>query len=70
MAIGYKYNSKGTLYFAAPEGAATTLEGGAYETKWPDEHRNVLTRAVPRPALPSRYCYYLTNKLTAAEPCS
>jgi len=55
MAIGYKYNSKGTLYFLAPEGAATTLQGNPYVTKWPDEDLNVLSREVPRPALPARY---------------
>ena len=55
MFVAYKYNGKDTLYFVAPEGAATTAAGVPYMTKWPDEHRNVLSRAVPRPALPSRY---------------
>ena len=62
MCVGYKYNSKGTLFFVAPEGAATTAEGEPYMTKWPDEWRNVLIRAVPRPALPSRY-FILFNKV-------
>ena len=55
MALGYKYNSKGTLYFIAPEGAATTAEGEPYQTKWPDEFRNVLTRDVFRTAFAARY---------------
>ena len=55
IAVGYKYNSKGTLYFLAPEGAATTLAGTPYITKWPDEDLNVQYREVPRPALPARY---------------
>lgn len=55
MALGYKYNSKKTLFFCGPEGAAPTTEGVPYESKWPDEHRNVQTRLVPRPAFPARF---------------
>ena len=62
MCVGYKYNSKGTLYFVAPEGSATTAVGEPYMTKWPDEFHNVLTREVSRPAPPSRY-FIMFNKV-------
>ena len=55
MAVAYNYNSKKTLFFVAPEGAGTTLEGVPYTTKWPDDHRNVQSRDVPRPCICSRY---------------
>jgi hypothetical protein len=56
-----KYNNKGTLYFCAPVGAATTAEGAPYMTKWPGAFGNQLTRAVARPAVASRY-FLLFNK--------
>lgn len=55
IAVGYKYNSKKTLFFLAPEGAAGTVDGEPYVTKWPDEHGNVMTRNVLRLVLASRY---------------
>ena len=55
IAIGYKYNSKKTLFFLAPEGAGGTIDGEPYVTKWPDEHGNVMTRNVLRLVLASRY---------------
>jgi hypothetical protein len=55
IAIGYKYNSKKTLFFLAPEGAGATTEGEFYVTKWPDEHGNIMTRNVMRLVLASRY---------------
>jgi hypothetical protein len=62
LAIGYKFNSKKTLFFCAPKGAgATTDEGEPYVTKWPDEKGNVLHRNVLRLVLVARY--YLHSNL-------
>jgi hypothetical protein len=62
LAIGYKFNSKKTLFFCAPKGAgATTDDGEPYVTKWPDENGNVLHRNVLRLVLISRY--YLHSNL-------
>ncbi len=62
IAVGYKYNSKKTLFFLAPEGAGGTVDGEPYVTKWPDEHGNVMTRNVLRNLLVSRY-FILFNKV-------
>jgi hypothetical protein len=55
IALAYNFNSKKTLFFAFAEGCAPTTAGEPYITKWPDEDGNVLSRAVERPAAPSRY---------------
>jgi hypothetical protein len=55
IALGYKFNSKKTLFFSFAEGCATTTPGEPYVTQWPDELGNVLTREVDRPAAPARY---------------
>ncbi len=55
IAIGYKYNSKKTLFFLAPEGAGATVDGEPYVTKWPDVDGNIMTRNVMRLVLASRY---------------
>lgn len=64
IAIGYKYNSKKTLFFLAPEGAGATTDGEPYVTKWPDEHGNIMTRNVVRLVLASRYflCFNKVDK--------
>ena len=64
IAIGYKYNSKKTLFFLAPEGAGATTYGEPYVTKWPDEHCNIMTRNVVRLVLVSRYflCFNKVDK--------
>ncbi len=55
IAIGSKYNSSKTSFHLLSEGAAPTTEGEPYVSQWADEHRNVLTRDVFRPAAVSRY---------------
>ena len=64
IAIGYKYNSKKTLFFLAPEGAGGTGDGEFYVTKWPDSDGNILTRNVVRLVLASRYflCFNKVDK--------
>lgn len=64
IAIGYKYNSKKTLFFLAPEGAGATTDGEPYVPKWPDEHGNIMTRNVVRLVLASRYflCFNKVDK--------
>lgn len=62
LAIAYKYNSKKTLYFCAPEGAGATIDGEPYITKWPDEHGNVQCRNFLRLVLCSRD-FGLPNKV-------
>ncbi len=62
LAIAYKYNSKKTLFFCAPEGAGATIDGEPYITNWPDEHGNVQCRNVLRSVLCSRY-FGLSNKV-------
>ena len=62
IAIGYKYNSKKSLFFLAPEGAGATGEGEPYVTKWPDSDGNILTRNVVRLVLASRY-FLCLNKV-------
>jgi len=48
LAIGYKFNSKNTLCFCAPERAGETVEGAPYHIRWPDEFGNLRTRNVLR----------------------
>lgn len=52
IAIGYKYNSKKSLFFLCAGG---TGDGEYYVTKWPDSDGNILTRNVVRLVLASRY---------------
>lgn len=62
IALAARYTCKSTCFFCALEGAALTTEGQPYVTKYPDTHRNVEERAVPRPALAARY-FGLFNKV-------
>ena len=55
VAIGYKYNKRKVLLFVATKGAALTLDGEPYIQRWADEHGNVLSRPIPRPAVLSGY---------------
>ncbi len=41
IAIGYRYNSKNTLFFVMSPGAGSTSPGIPYEMKFPTEHENV-----------------------------
>ena len=54
-ASGYKYNKRKVLLFVATKGAALTLDGEPYIQRWADEHGNVLSRPIPRPAVLSGY---------------
>ena len=62
LAIAYKYNSKKTLFFCAPEGAGATIDGEPYVTRWPDQHGNLQSRNVLRLVLCSRY-FGMSNKV-------
>ena len=55
VAIGYKYNRRKVLFFIATSGVADIKNGDPYVQRWADEHGNLCTRDVPRPALISRY---------------
>ena len=55
LAIGYKYNKRKVLFFVATVGSGATTEGTPYIQRWADEHGNVLTRNIPRPAIVSTY---------------
>ena len=66
IAVGYKYNSKKTLFFVASKGSAPTTAGEPYVTKFIDELRNVQERDVSRPALCSRY-FMNFNKVDVSD---
>ena len=51
MAVGYKYNRRKVLCFVATIGAGVTVDGEPYLQRWADEHGNVVTREIPRPAI-------------------
>lgn len=53
--MAVKYNSTKTCFFILPEGAAPTTRGHPYFTRFTDGNRNVMTRAVDRPVVASRY---------------
>ena len=55
LAIGYKYNKRKVLFFVATPGSGATTEGEPYVQRWADEHGNLLTRHIPRPAIVSTY---------------
>jgi len=55
VAIGYKYNRRKVLFFISTSGVANILNGEPYVQRWADDHGNLCTRNVPRPALISRY---------------
>ena len=55
LAVAVKYNSTKTCFFILPEGAAPTTRGLPYFTRFTDGNRNVMTRAVDRPVVASRY---------------
>lgn len=55
IAIGYRYNSKKTLFFAMTSNAGTTEPGRPYEMKYTDPFGNVKTRLVSRPAVLSDF---------------
>jgi len=55
VAIGYKYNRRKVHFFIAPSGVADIKNGDPCVQRWADDHGNLCTRNVPRPALISRY---------------
>lgn len=55
VAVGYKYNRRKVLFFVSTAGVADITDGEPYVQRWADEHMNLCTREVPRPALISRY---------------
>ena len=55
VAVGYKYNRRKVLFFVATAGVADITDGEPYIQRWADEHMNLYTREVARPALISRY---------------
>ncbi len=55
IAIGYRYNSKKTLFFVMSPGAGSTRPGTPYEMKFPTEHENVGVRMVDRPDAISKF---------------
>ena len=55
VAVGYKYNSRTVLCFAATENAGSTLPGSLYKAKYTDKYNNVKIRKVERPAILSMY---------------
>ncbi len=68
LAIGYKYNTKTTLFFVGTQGAGSTYDGCPYQMKFPDKHGNICVREVPRPAVISEYfeqsnCVDIHNQL-------
>ena len=54
-AIGYRYNSRKVLSFAAAAGKGITTLGIIYLSKYPDQFSNVPIRPVARPLLISKF---------------
>ena len=61
LAIGYKYNTKSTLFFVCTGGAGSTAPGQPYEMKWSDDHGNIHVRNVQRPAVLSKFFKYING---------
>ena len=61
LAIGYKYNTKTTLFFVCTERAGSTSPGEPYEMKWSDDHGNIHVRNVQRPAVLSKFFKYING---------
>jgi hypothetical protein len=59
IAIGYRYNSKKTLFFVMSTGAGSTRPGTPYEMKYPTEHENVGIHMVDCPDVISKFFYIL-----------
>ncbi len=55
IAVGYRYSTRKTLFFAMSPGAGSTRPGDPYEMKYPTEHDNVGVRFVSRPDVISKY---------------
>ena len=55
IAIGYRYNSKKTLFFAMTSNAGSTEPGQPYEMKYMDPFGNVKSRLVNLPAVLSEF---------------
>jgi len=55
FAIGYKYNRRKVLFFVTNSRVADLLDGDPYLQRWADEHGNLCSRAIQRPAVLSRY---------------
>ena len=49
VAVGYRYNSKVTLFFVATKNVGSTNQGAPYEMKFADSHGNVHVRLIDRP---------------------
>ena len=55
VAIGYRYNSKVTLFFIITKNTGSTRLGKPYKMKFSDTHGNVHVRLVDRPAVISEF---------------
>jgi hypothetical protein len=55
FAIGYKYNRKKVLFLVTNSRVADLHDGEPYLQRWADDHGNLCSRAVQRPAVISRY---------------
>ena len=55
VVIGYRYNSKVTLYFVITKNAGSTRKGKLYEMKFADSHSNVHMRLVDWPSVISEF---------------
>ncbi len=55
FAIGYKYNRGEVLFFVTNSRVADFHDGEPYLQRWADDHGNLCSRAVHRPAILSRY---------------
>lgn len=55
LAIGYKYNNRKVLCFAASKNAGSTLPGEPYRARFLDDDENLVSREVERPQVISNY---------------
>ena len=55
IAVGYRYSTRKTLFFAMSPGAGSTRPDDPYELKYPTEHDNVGVRFVSCPDVISKY---------------
>ncbi len=59
---GYKYNSRKTLFFCWPPGAASAIPGEPYIARFQDADGSANARNVPRLSVISRYFHH-SNKV-------
>ena len=55
IAIGYRYNSRKTIFFLCHADAGPTECTDFYEAKWKDDNQNTQVRRIPQPEIIGRY---------------